>query len=134
LMTEPCPCGRTLKRHSRVSGRTDDMLIIRGVNVFPSQIEDVLLGFAELSPHYIIYVDRPKDMDVLTVEVEATEKLFNQGWDALKEMEGKVKKGLAEALYVSSNVNVKEPLGIQRSQGKAVRVVDRRELQSEASA
>jgi phenylacetate-CoA ligase len=112
----------------KIMGRTDDMLIIRGVNVFPSQIEDVLLGFAELSPHYIIYVDRPKDMDVLTVEVEATEKLFNQGWDALKEMEGKVKKGLAEALYVSSNVNVKEPLGIQRSQGKAVRVVDRRKL------
>jgi len=134
LHAEKCECGRTVVRMGKIMGRTDDMLIIRGVNVFPSQIEDVLLGFAELSPHYIIYVDRPKDMDVLTVEAEATEKLFNQGWDALKEMEGKVKKGLAEALYVSSNVNIKEPLGIQRSQGKAVRVVDRRKLQSEASA
>jgi phenylacetate-CoA ligase len=96
--------------------------------VFPSQIEDVLLSFADLSPHYIIYVDRPKEMDVLTVEVEATEKLFDQGWDTLKDMEGKVKKSLAEALYVSCGVNIKEPFGIQRSAGKAVRVVDRREL------
>ncbi|TKJ30623.1 MAG: phenylacetate--CoA ligase [Chloroflexi bacterium B3_Chlor] len=128
LHAEKCECGRTVVRMGKIMGRTDDMLIIRGVNVFPSQIEDVLLSFPELSPHYIIYVDRPKDMDALTVEVEATEKLFNQGWDALKEMEGKVKKGLAEALYVSSNVNIKEPFGIQRSQGKAVRVVDRREL------
>ncbi len=128
LYAEKCACGRTVVRMGKIMGRTDDMLIIRGVNVFPSQIEDVILSFAELSPHYIIYVDRPKDMDVLTVEVEATEKLFDQGWDALKEMEGKVKKTLAEALYVSSKVNVKEPFGIQRSAGKAVRVVDRRKL------
>jgi phenylacetate-CoA ligase len=128
LHAEKCECGRTVVRMGKIMGRTDDMLIIRGVNVFPSQIEDVLLSFAELSPHYIIYVDRPKDMDVLTVEVEATETLFDQGWDSLKEMEGKVKKALAEALYVSSSVNVKEPFGIQRSQGKAVRVVDRRKL------
>ncbi len=128
LHAEKCSCGRTVVRMGKIMGRTDDMLIIRGVNVFPSQIEDVILSFSELSPHYIIYVDRPKDMDVLTVEVEATEKLFEQGWDVLKGMEGKVKKSLAEALYVSANVNIKEPLGIQRSQGKAVRVVDRRKL------
>ncbi|NIN67560.1 MAG: AMP-binding protein [Anaerolineae bacterium] len=128
LHAEKCECGRTVVRMGKIMGRTDDMLIIRGVNVFPSQIEDVLLSFPELSPHYIIYVDRPKDMDVLTVEVEATERLFEKGWDTLKEEEGKVKKALAEALYVSSNVNIKEPFGIQRSQGKAVRVVDRREL------
>lgn len=128
LHVEKCACGRTMVRMGKITGRTDDMLIIRGVNVFPSQIEDVLLSFAELSPHYIIYVDRPKDMDLLTVEVEATEKLFDEGWDAVKGMEGKVKKALAEALYVSSKVNIKEPFGIQRSQGKAVRVVDRREL------
>ena len=128
LHAEKCECGRTMVRMGKIMGRTDDMLIIRGVNVFPSQIEDVLLSFAELSPHYIIYVDRPKDMDVLTVEVEASEKLFNEGWDTLKDMEGKVKKTLAEALFVSCGVNIKEPLGIQRSAGKAVRVVDRREL------
>ena len=128
LHAEKCECGRTVVRMGKIMGRTDDMLIIRGVNVFPSQIEDVLLSFPELSPHYIIYVDRPRDMDVLTVEVEATEKLFEKGWDTLKGEEGKVKKALAEALYVSSNVNIKEPFGIQRSQGKAVRVVDRREL------
>jgi phenylacetate-CoA ligase len=128
LHAEKCECGRTVVRMGKIMGRTDDMLIIRGVNVFPSQIEDILLSFAELSPHYIIYVDRPKDMDVLTVEVEATEKLFNEGWDTLKEMEGKVKKTLAEALYVSCGVNIKEPFGIQRSEGKAKRVVDRRKL------
>ena len=128
LHAEKCECGRTVVRMGKIMGRTDDMLIIRGVNVFPSQIEDVLLSFADLSPHYIIYVDRPKDMDVLTVEVEASEKLFNEGWDTLKDMEGKVKKTLAEALFVSCGVNIKEPLGIQRSAGKAVRVVDRREL------
>jgi phenylacetate-CoA ligase len=128
LHAEKCACGRTVVRMGKIMGRTDDMLIIRGVNVFPSQIEDVLLSFAELSPHYIIYVDRPKDMDVLTIEVEATEKLFDEGWDVLKDMEGKVKKSLAEALYVSASVNIKEPFGIQRSQGKAVRVVDRRKL------
>ena len=128
LYAEKCECGRTMVRMGKLTGRTDDMLIIRGVNVFPSQIEDVLLGFADLSPHYIIYVDRPKDMDVLTVEVEATEKLFDQGWDVLKGMEGNVKKALAEALYVSAKVNIKEPFGIQRSAGKAVRVVDRRKV------
>jgi len=128
LHAEKCECGRTVVRMGKIMGRTDDMLIIRGVNVFPSQIEDVLLSFAGLSPHYIIYVDRPKEMDVLTVEVEATEKLFDQGSDNLKEMEGTVKKALAEALYVSCGVNIKEPFGIQRSAGKAVRVVDRREL------
>jgi len=128
LHAEKCECGRTVVRMGKIMGRTDDMLIIRGVNVFPSQIEDVLLSFAGLSPHYIIYVDRPKEMDVLTVEVEATEKLFDQGSDNLKDMEGKVKKALAEALYVSCGVNIKEPFGIQRSAGKAVRVVDRREL------
>lgn len=128
LHAEKCECGRTVVRMGKIMGRTDDMLIIRGVNVFPSQIEDILLSFADLSPHYIIYVDRPKEMDVLTVEVEATEKLFDQGWDTLKDMEGNVRKALAEALYVSCGVNIKEPLGIQRSAGKAVRVVDRREL------
>ena len=128
LHAEKCECGRTVVRMGKITGRTDDMLIIRGVNVFPSQIEDILLSFPELAPHYVIYVDRPKDMDVLTVEVEATEKLFNQGGDTLKGMEGTVKKALAEALYVSCGVTIKEPFGIQRSEGKAKRVVDRRKL------
>jgi len=128
LHAEKCECGRTVVRMGKITGRTDDMLIIRGVNVFPSQIEDILLSFPELAPHYVIYVDRPKDMDVLTVEVEATEKLFNQGGDTLKGMEGTVKKALAEALYVSCGVTIKEPFGVQRSEGKAKRVVDRRKL------
>jgi len=128
LNAEKCECGRTVVRMGKITGRTDDMLIIRGVNVFPSQIEDVLLSFAELSPNYIIYVDRPKDMDVLSVEVEASEQLYKQGPDTLKNMEGKAQKALAEALYVSCGVKIKEPFGIQRSEGKAKRVIDRRKL------
>jgi phenylacetate-CoA ligase len=128
LHAEKCDCGRTVVRMGKITGRTDDMLIIRGVNVFPSQIEDVLLSFADLAPQYMIYVDRPKDMDVLSVEVEATEQLFGQGAHAVATMEKSVKAALNDALYVSCGVAIKEPFAIQRSEGKAKRVVDRRKL------
>jgi phenylacetate-CoA ligase len=128
LSSAKCVCGRTMVRMGKVMGRTDDMLIIRGVNVFPSQIEHVLLGFSELAPQYVIYVDRPGASDVLTVDVEATEKLHQQGADALQGIEAKVKAALKDTLGVSTNVTVKEPLSIQRSEGKAKRIVDRRKL------
>jgi phenylacetate-CoA ligase len=128
LSSAKCVCGRTMVRMGKVMGRTDDMLIIRGVNVFPSQIEHVLLGFSELAPQYVIYVDRPGASDVLTVEVEATDTLHEQGTDALRGVEAKVKTALKDTLGVSTNVNVKEPLSIQRSEGKAKRIVDRRKL------
>ena len=128
LNSAKCVCGRTMVRMGKVMGRTDDMLIIRGVNVFPSQIEHVLLGFSELAPQYVIYVDRPGASDVLTVDVEATEKLHQQGADVLQGVEAKVKAALKDMLGVSTNVNVKEPLSIQRSEGKAKRIVDRRKL------
>jgi len=128
LSSAKCVCGRTMVRMGKVMGRTDDMLIIRGVNVFPSQIEHVLLGFSELAPQYVIYVDRPGASDVLTVEVEATDTLHQQGTDALRSVEAKVKTALKDTLGVSTNVNMKEPLSIQRSEGKAKRIVDRRKL------
>jgi len=129
LHAEKCACGRTMVRMEKVLGRTDDMLIVRGVNVFPSQIEHVLLQFEALEPQYVIYVDREKDkLDTLEVWVEATQSLYDRGKDALDEMTEKVKKAMQETLYVTTIVRVVEPGSVQRSMGKAKRVVDRREL------
>lgn len=129
LHAETCSCGRTMVRMDKVLGRTDDMLIIRGVNVFPSQVEHVLLEFEELEPQYVIYVDREKDrLDTLEVWVEASQLLYARGEDALEAMTGRVKKAMQETLYVSTTVKVSEPGSIQRSGGKAQRVVDRRKL------
>ena len=129
LHTETCACGRTMVRMEKVLGRTDDMLVIRGVNVFPSQVEHVLLEFEELEPHYVIYVDRERDrLDTLEVWVEASQDLYGRGNNGLGEVTGRVKNALQENLYVSTVVKVVEPDAIQRSIGKAKRVVDRREL------
>ncbi|MBN1429985.1 MAG: phenylacetate--CoA ligase [Anaerolineae bacterium] len=129
LRTDPCPCGRTMARMEKVLGRTDDMLIIRGVNVFPSQVEHVLLEFNELEPQYVIYTDREKDsLDTLEVWVEATQSLQDCGAAAIEGATDKVKKAMQETLYVSTVVKIVEPGSIQRSGGKARRVVDRREM------
>jgi phenylacetate-CoA ligase len=130
LRAEKCPCGRTMVRMEKVLGRTDDMLIVRGVNVFPSQIEHVLLSFKELEPQYMIYVEREKDhLDTLEVQVEASQVLHAQGEGEIKKVTERVKKTLQETLYISTAVRIVEPGSIQRSMGKAKRVVDRRELQ-----
>jgi phenylacetate-CoA ligase len=129
LRAETCSCGRTMVRMEKVLGRTDDMLIIRGVNVFPSQVEHVLLEFEELEPQYVIYVDREKDrLDTLEVCVEACQPVFAQGETALAEVTRRVKAAMQETLYVSTIITVVEPGSIQRSLGKAKRVVDRRGL------
>jgi len=129
LNREKCACGRTLARMSKVRGRTDDMLIIRGVNVFPSSIESVLLTVEDLEPQYIIIVDRQKDrLDELEVWVEACPELWQRGEYFVKETEKRVVKDLLETLGVSAKVKVVEPHGIQRSEGKAKRIIDRREL------
>jgi len=129
LHAEKCACGRTMVRMEKVLGRTDDMLIIRGVNVFPSQVEHVLLQFEELEPQYVIYVDREADrLDTLEVWVEASQPLYARGEDAVKEVAEKIKIAVRETLYVSTAVRVVEPASIERSMGKARRVVDRREL------
>jgi phenylacetate-CoA ligase len=120
LDREPCPCGRTFTRMSRVRGRVDDMLVVRGVNLFPSEVERVLLEQPELAPHYRLVLDRPGRLDELTVEVEARE---TGGHEALR---ARVEAALASELAVSCRVAVLAPQSIPRSEGKALRVLDRR--------
>ena len=130
LHAEKCACGRTMVRMEKILGRTDDMLIIRGVNVFPSQVEHALLQFEELEPYYMIYADRDRDcLDTMEVWVEASQALYDQGASARDEVARGITRALQETLYVSTSVKVVEPGSIQRSQGKAVRVMDRRALQ-----
>lgn len=125
---EPCECGRTMARISRFKGRSDDMLIIRGVNVFPSQVEAALLELGETSPHYLLIVDRVNNLDVLEIQVEVEERFFS---DEIKELENLTKKiagVLQTALGLSVKVKLVEPKTIARSEGKAKRVIDKRKL------
>ena len=126
LDSAPCDCGRTLIRMSKVLGRSDDMLIIRGVNVFPSQVESVLLGLGETSPHYQLIVDRADNLDNLTVLVEMTENMFSDEIRRLEVLEHKIEAELASALSVSAKVRLVSPKTIERSEGKAKRVIDKR--------
>ena len=128
LHPEPCRCGRTLVRMDRVSGRSDDMLIIRGVNVFPSQIESVLMEIEEVEPHYMIIVDREGSLDTLEVQVEVNEKLFSDEIKALEAIEKRIAKEIKEMLGVSAKVTLVEPKTIERSMGKAKRVIDKRKI------
>lgn len=125
---DKCECGRTLARISRFKGRSDDMLIIRGVNVFPSQIETALLEMAETTPHYLMIVDRVNNLDTLEVQVEIEERFFS---DEIKELESLTKKighVLQNAIGLAVKVKLVEPKTIERSMGKAVRVIDKRKL------
>ena len=126
LRRETCACGRTFVRMSKPSGRTDDMLIIRGVNVFPSQIESVLLSMHLTSPHYQLVVDRVANLDTLEVLVELSEDLFSDTVRGIEETEGKLRAAIESTLGVAVKVRLVEPKAIARSEGKAVRVIDRR--------
>ncbi len=141
LNVEPCVCGRTFARMDRVSGRSDDMLIIRGVNVFPSQIESVLLMSPEVAPHYQLIVEREGSMDVLGVEVELTPEVFDaakdavlkaddrvaiEESDALNALKAKIKGNIKDIVGVTVSLDFKEPNTIERSEGKAKRVIDKR--------
>ncbi|MDL2321464.1 phenylacetate--CoA ligase [Desulfosarcina sp. OttesenSCG-928-B08] len=128
LNPEPCICGRSHIRMRRVTGRTDDMLIIRGVNVFPSQIESVLLEIAEVEPHYQLVVDRKDNLDVLSVKVEVSERGFTDEVRGLQHLERRISKNIKELLGISAEVKLVEPKTLQRSEGKAVRVVDNRQI------
>ena len=123
-----CRCGRTSVRMNRLLGRTDDMLIIRGVNVFPSQIEEVLLRCDGLEPQYELHVDRHDNLDTIEVHVEVSEKIF---FDEVKNLEKKAKeveKELREALLIHAVVKLVEPKSITRSEGKAKRIIDKRKI------
>ncbi|MBI4672944.1 MAG: phenylacetate--CoA ligase [Chloroflexi bacterium] len=129
LTREKCACGRTVARMSKVQGRTDDMLIVRGVNVFPSQIEEVVLGADGVAPHYLIVLDRPKnELDNLEVWVEASPELWGLGHEAVEHVQARIYRDLQETLGLSARVSVLQPNAIQRSEGKAKRVIDKREL------
>ena len=128
LKREKCPCGRTMVRMAKVSGRTDDMLIIRGVNVFPSQIEAVLMDLGQTEPHYQIVVDREGSLDTLTVLVEVSEQMFSDKVKGLEELEKVISRELESNLAVKAKVTLVEPKSLQRSEGKAKRVIDKRNL------
>ncbi len=131
LTEEQCPhCGRTSPRMSKVKGRTDDMLIIRGINVFPSQIENVLLAIEEAEPHYLLVVDRVGSLDQLEVQIEVHEKIFSDEIKVLENLSKKIQREIESTLNLIVNVKLVEPRTIERSMGKAVRVIDNRELYS----
>jgi phenylacetate-CoA ligase len=128
LNPEPCVCGRTHVRMKKVSGRSDDMLIIRGVNVFPSQIESVLMQIEGVEPHYQLIVEREENLDILTVMVEVSENMFSDEVKQLQQFENKISKDIKEYLGVTAKVKLVEPKSIARSEGKAARVIDKRKI------
>jgi phenylacetate-CoA ligase len=124
----PCRCGRTQVRMHRLLGRTDDMLIIRGVNVFPSQVEEVLLRYEGVEPHYQLLVERRERMDVLEVQVEMNERLFSDEIRSLEKSERELEAMLHSALGIHARVKLVEPKAIARSEGKAKRIIDKRTI------
>ncbi len=123
-----CKCGRTHPRIDRIMGRSDDMLIIRGINVFPSQIEEVLVQIEEVSPHYQLIVEREHNLDVLTVMVEVSPKVFSDEIKGLETLEKKILHEIENVLGISVKVKLVEPKTVERSEGKAKRIVDKRQI------
>lgn len=128
LIYEQCVCGRTLVRMVKCKGRSDDMLIIRGVNVFPSQIESVLLQMSETEPHYLLIIEREGTLDTVTLMVEVQEQFFSDEVRKLQELRMKITKQLESVLGISVSVKLVEPKTIERSPGKSQRVIDKRNL------
>lgn len=126
LNHEPCACGRTLVRMRKITGRSDDMLIIRGVNLFPSQIEHVLLELGETSAHYILYVDRQNNLDTLELQVELDENHMLDTIRDLQMLTKRIEHALNSACGLTIKVTLVQPKTIARSEGKAIRVVDKR--------
>jgi len=125
---EKCECGRTHARMKRVTGRTDDMLIIRGVNVFPSQVESVLLEFGETEPHYMIEVYRKGELDTMEIKVELSENMFSDTIRNLEELENRIRSKILSVLNISARIKFVESKSLPRSEGKAQRVLDHRKL------
>ncbi len=129
LTTEPCACGRTSPRTSKIKGRTDDMIVVRGINVFPSQIEHVLLGIEGTHPHYQIVIDRQAhQLDSVQIMVEVDEKIFSDEIKKMRALERQIQHEIQAVLSVSVEVKLVEPKTLERSMGKAKRVVDKRSL------
>ncbi|MFH7325358.1 phenylacetate--CoA ligase family protein [Desulfurivibrio sp. C05AmB] len=128
LIEEPCPCGRTLRRMERITGRTDDMLIVKGVNVYPSQIENILFDIEGTKPHYQIVVEREGRLDKITVLVEVMESIFFDEMRKQGEIINNIKHKLASELGIGVEVRLVEEKSLERSEGKAKRIVDKRKL------
>ena len=128
LIYGQCACGRTLVKMTKPCGRSDDMLIIRGVNVFPSQIESVLLEVGKTSPHYQIIVDRQGVLDTLEIQVELPEDSFSDEVKDLEALRSQIYKGMESTLGLAAKITLVNPKSIQRSEGKAKRVIDKRNL------
>ncbi len=128
LTKEPCRCGRTHARMARISGRSDDMLIVRGENVFPSQIESVLLGIEGLEPHYELVVDREGNLDTLEIRVEMSEGVFSDEIKILQKIERRITKDIKDYLGVTAKVKLVGSQTLKRFEGKAQRVIDKRKI------
>lgn len=128
LNFEKCACGRTLVRMNKCTGRSDDMLIIRGVNLFPSQIESVLLEMDETTPHYLLVVDRVNNLDSLELQVEVEDRFYSDTIGELQNLRKKIQHQVESSTGLSVNVKLVEPKTLERSEGKARRVIDKRKL------
>jgi len=129
LNYEKCVCGRTAVRMGRILGRSDDMLIIRGVNVFPSQVESVICEISELEPHYILLVDRVNNLDTFEVHVEVKEEFYSDEMSKMIDLKKRIAHRLQSVLGIGPDIKLVEPRSLERSQGKAKRVVDKRKFQ-----
>ncbi len=128
LDEKPCSCGRTHVRMSRITGRTDDMMVIRGVNVFPSQIEEVLLRIPGVSPHYMLVVDRVNSTDRLEVQVELTEEMFSDTVSDIEKIQRKISEQIKSVVGIAAVIKLVPPKSVPRSEGKAKRIIDNRGL------
>ena len=128
LIKEPCICGRNFVRMEKISGRTDDMLIIRGVNVFPTQVEHVLMGIEGVEPHYQIIVNREGSLDTMEVQVEVSDEIFSDEIKNLENLSKRIQAEIKDLIGSSCKVTLVEPKTIQRSEGKAKRVIDNRNI------
>ena len=129
LMRDPCPCGRTTVRIHRLLGRTDDMMIVRGVNIFPSQIENVLMRIEGTQPHYQIVIDRgATHLDEIEIRVEVEDAVFSDVTSVLERLRKRIHDELKSELGISAHIKLVEPRSIARSEGKAQRIIDRRSI------
>ena len=131
ILPGDCPCGRTSVRMGKLLGRSDDMLIIRGINVFPGQVESVILSMPQCAPHYLLIVDRQDNLDTLTVQVEVRAEYFAQGFDTFEpifRLERELAQKLRSVLSISAKVEVKQPGTLERSEGKSKFVIDKRKI------
>lgn len=126
LLYEPCACGRTLVRMEKIEGRTDDMLIIRGVNVFPSQIEEVLLKTKEIGPHYEIVIEKKGYLDMMEIHVELDDTTLLESYGKLEELQNRIRHQLRTVLGIEAKITLVEPYTLKRFEGKAKRVKDNR--------